>query len=644
MLASRIIAIGLCSLVVALAIPAQEAPEVSEAEAVPALGASVESIPLSTSIAPPLQPVTAQPEPATAQPEPVTAQPEPGTTQPVPAMTPAPAYDEPSGEISLRYDELFKSEERSIQRQIDVDLIDIEALRDALEAQFGRFQVRLTLEDAVLLALERNPDILVTQYEPLKSAADSLSARGEFDPILGSTINYTETAAIASQQIQLFGGISSLRAFTLQTTTQLSQKLATGTVLSVALALNKEETTFGDYIEEWDGQLALTVTQPILRGFGTKVNRVRIRQAEKAEGIAGEQLRLTVMQTVSEVVKAYWDLVGAVESLAVRQESLSNAERLLKINETRRDIGTAADIEVLQAKAGVATRQSELIVARAAVGVAEDQLKRLIDLRDGELFSQARVIPVDRPVLDEAEKLLPADLERVYEESMLKAVENRPEAFISELNIETAQLEELSARNQMLPQVDLSTTLGTGGRDHKLRETLDGIGNKDTHVFNVTLQGQVPIGNRAARGQHLRATLSVREAEQRRINTLQQLQMGVSIALRNLFTNQNLVESTRQAREFQEVSVVAEEKRMRAGVTTSYQVLLVQQDLTAAQSQEVQAVVDYEKSRVDLRLAEGTLLDELNARLGLALDIPELEEPVGFFDSITPRFPWEDSE
>ena len=599
----------LLSLLTALAVYAQDAPEVTEAA--PVMTPAAEAAPATQAEAPAAE------------------------------MEKEPLEVEQEGEISLRYDELFKSEDRSIQRQINTDLIDLEALRDALEAQFGRYQVRLTLEDAVLLALERNPDVLVSQYEPLKSSADVFSAKGEFDPVLGTTLNYTETASIASQQVQLFGGISSIRSFNLQTNTQISKKLPFGTVVGLALAINKEETTFGDYIEEWDGQLALTISQPLLQGFGTKVNRVRIRQAEKAAGIAQEQLRLTVMQTVSEVVKAYWDLVGAVESLKVRQESLSNAERLLKINETRRDIGTAADIDVLQAKAGVATRQSELIGARAAVGTAEDQLKRLVDLRDGELFSRARVIPVDRPVLDESEKLLPEELEAVFTESIRKAIENRPEASITELNIETAQLEELSARNQMLPQVDLSTTLGSGGRDHKLRETLNGITNKDTHVFNVTLQGQVPIGNRAARGQHLRAELGVREAEQRRLNTLQQLEVGVSIALRNLFTNQTLVESTRQAREFQEVSVVAEEKRLRAGVTTSYQVLLVQQDLTAAQSQEVQAGVDYEKARVDLRLAEGTLLQEMKERLGLEFDMPEPEKPVGFFDSVTPRFPWE---
>jgi outer membrane protein TolC len=158
----------------------------------------------------------------------------------------------------------------------------------------------------------------------------------------------------------------------------------------------------------------------------------------------------------------------------------------------------------------------------------------------------------------------------------------------------------------------------------------------DTDVMSISLQGQVPIGNRAARGQHLRAQLGVRSAEQRLLNAQQQLMFGVHLAVRNLFTNQNLVASTRQAREFQEVSVIAEEKRLRLGVTTSYQVLLVQQDLTAAQTQEVQAIVDYEKARTDLRLAEGTLLQEL----GVEFEPPEPEAPVSFFESVTPRMPW----
>ncbi|HNT88165.1 MAG TPA: TolC family protein, partial [Candidatus Hydrogenedentes bacterium] len=155
-------------------------------------------------------------------------------------------------------------------------------------------------------------------------------------------------------------------------------------------------------------------------------------------------------------------------------------------------------------------------------------------------------------------------------------------------------------------------------------------------AMSIGLQGSVPIGNRAARGQHLRAQLTREQAEQRFENVRQGLMVNVHVAMRNVFANQTLVESTRQAREFQEVNVVAEEKRLRLGVTTSYQVLLVQQDLTLAQTQEVQALIDYQKALVDLNLAEGTVLENL----GVALDPPETAEPVGYIQAVTPRWEW----
>ncbi|MFP4500704.1 MAG: TolC family protein [Candidatus Hydrogenedentota bacterium] len=553
-----------------------------------------------------------------------------GTEMTVPAQP-----VEATEQVELRYEDFFETADRSIQRQIDVDLIDLDQLRQALDVEFGQSQVRLSLDDCLMLALENNPDILVSQYEPLKADGDIMSAKGEFDPVARTDMNYTESSQAASQQIRVFGGISSIESYTTTSTTSMSQKLHTGTVWNLAFSLNREETTFGGFIEEWDGAITVSLTQPLLRGVGTRVNKVRISQARNAKDIAEEQMRLTVMQTTASVIKAYWDLVGAVENLKVRQESLRNAERLLTINETRREIGTAADTDVLQAKAGVATRQSELVMARNAVGTAGDQLKQILDLRDGEHLSRARIIPTSRPHIDEEDLVAQEELDTFLARHVELAIDNRPEVNMAALTVDNAELEKLSARNQMLPQFDAGVSYTQGGRQRSIDDVLTGIRAGQTDVLSFTITGSVPIGNRAARGQHLRARLGVREAEQRHANAEQQLMLGVHLAVRNMFTNQTLIESTRQAREFQEVSVTAEEKRLRLGVTTSYQVLLVQEDLTAAQTQEVQAIVDYQKARTDLRLAAGTLLEDL----GIAFTPPEEERAVGYIDSVTPRLP-----
>lgn len=549
---------------------------------------------------------------------------------------PAEAATPEKPQLGLRYDAVFRETDATVSRQIDADLIDLDALRQALESSLNRMEIRLSLNDCILLALDRNPDILLAEFEPRKVDGDTLTAKGEFDPVFKTDILYNESSTVASQQLYVFGGITSIESYTTTTETSVAGKLHTGAMYSFTLALNDEENTFGKFIEEWDGLLSLSLTQPILRGFGPTVNKVRIKQAHNARTAAEEQLKATVMNTAASVVRAYWDLVGAIERLTVREESLANAERLLHINETRRQIGTAADIDVLQAKAGVATRQSELIAARAAVGHAEDALKQLLDIRDGDLFSTTRIIPTDRPGFATTLWIDPANFERQLEVSVERALRNRPELHASRLEIENAELEEMRTRNQMLPQLDIIGSYGQGGRDHKPRQVFYGMRQGEVDTLAVGIQGSIPIGNRAARGQHLRAKLSREQAEQRFENVRQGLMVNVHVAMRNVFANQTLVESTRQAREFQEVNVIAEEKRLRLGVTTSYQVLLVQQDLTLAQTQEVQSLIDYQKALVDLQLAEGTILDNL----GIVFEPPETAEPVGFIDAVTPHWDW----
>lgn len=544
----------------------------------------------------------------------------------------------PPSQLSLTYDQYYETKgERTIQEEISVDLIDLDALRQAIESRSAENVLRLSLDECIAIALRQNPDIQIAQFGPVKSDGDIKAARGEFDPFWQSTAMYLRSSSSASQDIRVFGGgISSIDSYRTTFNTALGGKLQSGTQYSLAFDMTKEESTFGGFIEEFSGRLTLTLTQPLLRGMSWKANRSRIMMARNMRGLTEEQLRLEILNTVSNVVKAYWDLVGAVEALKVREDSLANAERLLQINETRREIGTAADIEVLQAKAGVASRQSELISARSQVANAGDILKQMLDLRDGDFFSKAQLSPTDRPNVMDQSLLDPMEFDRRLDESIALALKNRPEITIMGQQVKNAQLDEFRAKQDMLPEVNVVGSLTSGGRNHYFRQMVYGIRDNQDWAYSLGVQATVPIGNRAARGAHLRAKLSRREMEEREKQAELGMMLNVHLALRNLITNQILVESNRQTLRLQEANVVAEEKRLRLGVTTSWQLLKVQEDLTAAQVMELQARIAYEKALVDLRLAEGMLLDAL----GVEVDIPERERPMNYFISILPKKFW----
>jgi outer membrane protein TolC len=201
--------------------------------------------------------------------------------------------------------------------------------------------------------------------------------------------------------------------------------------------------------------------------------------------------------------------------------------------------------------------------------------------------------------------------------------------------IQSAQIEIERTKDELRPQLDLSASYSQGGRDASAGSMLSGLRNRQDDSYSVGIQGALSIGNRVAKGAHRRAKLTRREMEQRKAQSLQQLELGVHRAFRQVDSNQILVESTRQARHLQEANVVAEEKRLQLGMTTRYQVLQTQEDLTGARTQEVQAQIALAKARTDLLLAEGRLLEEQ----GIVFEGEDGVPPAGFESDNRPS--WE---
>lgn len=558
----------------------------------------------------------------------------PATETPPPMEDVAPYTD---GTIGSENAPLTSEQIELLHQRIDVGTIDINRLREVIDGITAGESLRLSLQECIRITLESNPDLQVVRLEQLKSDADIFAAKGEFDPALTNKTLYLRATQETSPEYRSFGAMPAVDVWRTTSSTGMQGKLRTGTLYSASMDLNKEETTFNNFIEEWSGGLTLTLSQPLLRGRGVSVNTTRINLAKNALQQSELQLRLTVMNTVAQLVKSYWDLVGAIENVTVRRQALANAERLLDISQKRLNIGTAAAIEVLQAKAGVAMRQSELIAAQSQVNDAEDALKQIMNLREGDIFSSRHIVPTDRPSAPPLDIEALKQLESELENSINEALTVRPEILTAQIDIKNAELERKRAANDMLPQLDVSGSLFQGARNHYMTGVFEGVRDRNDNSYTVGFNGSVPIGNRMARGAYQRASLTKRQAEQRLEKVKQQVMLNVRLALRGMETSQILIESNQQARKLQETNVAAEEKRLRLGISTSYQVLQVQQDLTQAQTQEVQSQIAYQKAMVDLRLAEGDLLEAL----GVEVIPPEPEKPINYFRSLWPVTPEE---
>jgi outer membrane protein TolC len=439
----------------------------------------------------------------------------------------------------------------------------------------------------------------------LISDATVTQAEGEFDPIWSLGFLESEEKTPTSAQFRIFGvPVDSLWDKRTSVDTALQGKIPTGTTYSLDFASVRSESTFTDFSDtgsEYDGSAALALTQPLLKDFGLGVNLTRTRIARNSREISEEQLTVTVMDTLYQVLNAYWDLVFARGNLDVARQSLRNARNLLEQNKVRLEVGAAAPIEVNQAEAGVKRREAEVVSAIAAIREAEDALKLLLNAQENsELWGEA-IVPADGPVV----------IERALDESASfeTALQKRPELVQAKKALENSEMLAKLNRNGMLPSIDLTGSYGYNALTSSFDDEVDDLARGDDWKFSYGVVGQIPLGNRLAKGTYLRskyeadkARLSIRQLEQI-------IRIQVRSAIRQIETNRKLVDTNTIATKLQQRALEDEEKRRKVGASTSYRVLEFEEDLALAKSLELQALVDYRKALIGLDRAEGTILE-----------------------------------
>jgi len=471
-----------------------------------------------------------------------------------------------------------------------------------------RQSIVLNATDCLTIALQSNLDISISKYDPLISEATVTQAMGEFDPLWSLNVLESEEKTPTPAQYRLFGAPPSIWARTTNFDTTFQGKAPTGTTYSLNFGSIRSESTYtrarGGGEPEYRGMADLTLTQPLLNGFGLNVNLAQIRIAKNNKQMSDEALAQTVMDTVSQVLGAYWDLVFARENLGVARQSLRNARDLVEQNKLRVEVGTAASIEVRQAEAGVKKREAEVISAIALIRDAEDVLKLMLNVHENtELWSQA-VVPADKPTL--IMRALDEDL------SYATALQKRPELAQARKGVENSEVLVRLNRNALLPTINLQGSYGFNSLRNGFNEEVDYLVRGDDWKFFYGVVGMIPVGNRLAKGQYLQSQYE-RDKMQLAVRKVQQtIRVDVRSAIRRVETNSKLVETDAVATKLQERALEDEKKRYEVGVSTSYRVLEFEEDLARAKSNELKALVDYRKALIALDRAEGVILDRHN--------------------------------
>ena len=457
-----------------------------------------------------------------------------------------------------------------------------------------------------------------------------------FDPIVTGTLQEDHANTVSSS---LFNGVPIIAQNTGTVNFSYNQGFEWGTNLQVGfnntrVTSNIPFTTFSPLI---NSSLRVQLTQHLLQGFGFPANTRFIHIAKNNRELSDVAFRLQITDSVDQIENIYWDLVYAYENARVQNESLAFAQKTLSDTKKQVEIGSLAPIEVVRAQSTVAQDQQLVTAAQTNLELEQLLMKNALTrtLKDPTLAT-AEVIPTSTMDVPAQEQVVP------IEDLINDALRHRAELVESRIDLNSRDYSNKAVRSALLPTLDAFAYYGgsgLGGSQNSANlcanQTPDqlklgfcagpgaippvsptSIGGTWDQLVNSTapdkglgLSLSIPLRNRAAQAAQIRSELEFRQAQMR----LQQIENQVGIEIRNaqyaVQQNRASVDSARAALELAHQSLDAEQKKFQFGTSTNTLVLQYQSQLATAESTLVNAMVAYEKSRVELDRATGTLLD-----------------------------------
>jgi outer membrane protein TolC len=484
----------------------------------------------------------------------------------------------------------------SVRRFLNLDLMLAQTGADQPPAVPPAGVLALSIQDSIALALKNNLDITVEGFNPQVREQDLTTEKSTFDP--STFLELTRADNRVPTGTQLIQGNRVASDFW-DYNAGLKQKLPTGGTYE--LRFNNEYNNISSTDStQFLSKVGVTLTQPLLKNFGFEATETNIRIATNNQSISREQLRLKVSDIVTQVQNAYVEFAYAIENLKVQRRSLQLAQDLMALNRARVRAGVAAPVEVTQAEAQEAARVQDVILAEKAVRDAEDTLKVVLNVPANGGWGQEIQPTYSLSFEPKAVNL---------DESLRQALENRYEYKSAKLDIDNKELSVRLTRNQLMPDLALTGSVFTNGAGDTYGGNLSEMGSGHFVSYSVGVILTVPLGNRGPQASYIKAKLAADQAKTSLKNLELQITQQVREGVRRVEANAKRVDANRAARVLAEEQLRVEQRRLEAGVTTTFNVLSFQRDLAAAQANEVRAIADYYESLANLEKVQGTVLE-----------------------------------
>ena len=475
---------------------------------------------------------------------------------------------------------------------------------------------QLSLEEAIRQALEHNLDVQVSKYNPIISEYDRRALYGYYDPTFNGTLSRANiNREPGGFNLTTGNAFPGTRSETDTASAGLGGYLPTGMRYDVTHSIHENTVvrpfqigtnSFGQPVfgktttDTWDSQGLISVRQPLLRNFWIDEPRLLIKLGRRNLRISELVTERDIMLVVTHVEQAYYDLIGARETVRVREMDVAVKQQFFDENRRRVEVGTLAPLEEKLAQSELALAQTTLLTARGAEVDAEMTLKNLIY---GDLLKYLNIR------LDLMDKLIALPARVSFQDAAREAVQKRPDLQAKRLNLEKLQIQLKYDFNQLFPQLDIFATWGANGLDQHLGGALDDIAQKRFQQDSYGISLSFPLTMWKERN-HYKASQNAKAQAIVDLKRYEELVLGeVDFIVRLLYTQWGTIPLTRERTAYQQAALEAEQKKLQFGKSTSFEVLKVASDLTSARLNEIIAVKEYNKSLAELALREGTTME-----------------------------------
>jgi outer membrane protein TolC len=463
----------------------------------------------------------------------------------------------------------------------------------------------LSLEDCIQLTLQHNLELQIDRYGPATALFALKSVYGAYDPLasFSGQHQHTENGASFLGTNIIGGAKTDMDSFN----ASVNGLLPWGT--TYRLTGNSAQTIqnlFGNVSDNAGAQASVEITQPLLKNFWIDSTRLAIRVDKNRLKYSQLLLKLQIMQTITALEKAYYDLIFDRENVVVQQMAAAGTDRLVAESKKKLELGAMAELDLAQAQAQAAQNRAAIITAESQLGTQERVLKLYLT---EDITKWADVSPVP------TEKLTAERQAFDRQNSWRKALSQRPEYLQAKLDVERQGIQLKFDWNQIFPQLNVFGTFGYNGSAPVYSGALYDIQQQNLPFYIFGGQISFPLGNIGPRNTYKLDKVTAQQL----VLTVKQVERNILIAIDNdigtLLSDYNSVQATHAQRLYYEQALDAEEKRLANGKSTTYLVILAQRDLTTGRGAEIQALDTYNKDLAQLSLDEGSTLDRLNIEL-----------------------------